>query len=208
MENMTFSKPSKIVCVGLNYRQHAIEFNMPVPAGPVIFLKPPSALIHDGDEIVYPSLTGELHYEAELGVVIGGTCRNASVRDARKFIAGFVCANDVTARDLQRKDGQWTRSKSFDTFCPVSRTLTPKEAVDPNHLRIRAILNDRTVQDANTSDMIFSVDEIVSYISSIMTLLPDDLILTGTPSGVGPMEKGDLIRIEIEGVGILSNRIA
>lgn len=204
---MTLIKPSKIVCVGLNYRKHAREFNMPVPEEPVIFLKPPSSLIYDGDDIVYPTLTQELHYEAELGVVIGRMGRNILVAYAYEFIEGYVCANDVTARDLQRKDGQWTRSKSFDTFCPVGKTITSQDKVDPNHLRIRAFLNGRGVQDSNTADMIFPVGEIVSYISSIMTLFPQDLILTGTPSGVGPMQKGDLIRIEIEGIGEISNRI-
>jgi 2-keto-4-pentenoate hydratase/2-oxohepta-3-ene-1,7-dioic acid hydratase in catechol pathway len=204
---MTRIKPSKIVCVGLNYRKHAREFNMPVPEEPVIFLKPPSSLIYDGDDIVYPTLTQELHYEAELGVVIGRICRNVLVEDAYDFVEGYVCANDVTARDLQRKDGQWTRSKSFDTFCPVGKNITPQDKVDPNHLRIRAFLNNRVVQDSNTSDMIFHVGEIVSYISSIMTLFPQDLILTGTPSGVGPMQKGDLIRIEIESIGEISNRV-
>lgn len=204
---MNLIKPSKIVCVGLNYRKHAREFNMPIPEEPIIFLKPPSALIYDGDDIVYPPLTQELHYEAELGIVIGRTCRNVSVEDASEFIEGYVCANDVTARDLQRKDGQWSRSKSFDTFCPVGRYVTAQNTVDPNRLRIRAIQNDKTVQDSNTSNMIFHVDDIVSYISSVMTLFPQDLILTGTPSGVGPMQKGDLIRIEIEGIGAISNRV-
>lgn len=204
---MTLIKPSKIVCVGLNYRKHALEFNLPVPEEPVIFLKPPSSLIYDGDDIVYPPLTQELHYEAELGVVIGRTCRNVAEKDAYEFIAGYVCANDVTARDLQRKDGQWTRSKSFDTFCPVGINVTPKDKVDPDNLRIRAFLNNQLVQDSNTSDMIFHVGKIVAYISSIMTLFPQDLIITGTPSGVGPMQKGDLIRIEIDGIGEIANRV-
>ena len=204
---MNLIKPSKIVCVGLNYRKHAQEFNMSIPEEPVIFLKPPSSLVYDGDDIVYPPLTQELHYEAELGVVIGRTCKSVSVKDANQYIEGYVCANDVTARDLQRKDGQWTRSKSFDTFCALGKTIIPKDMVNPNRLRIRAFLNDKTVQDSNTSDMIFPVADIVAFISSVMTLLPQDLILTGTPSGVGPMQKGDLIRIEIEGIGAISNRI-
>jgi len=205
---MTLIKPSKIICVGLNYRQHAQEFNMPVPDEPVIFLKPPSSLIYDGDDIIYPPLTRELHYEAELGVVMGRTCRNVSLEDACDYIGGYVCANDITARDLQRKDGQWTRAKSFDTFCPIGRTVTSKDTLDPNRLRIRAFLNDRVVQDSNTSDMIFSVVQIVSFVSSIMTLFPQDLILTGTPSGVGPMRKGDNVRIAIEGIGEISNRVS
>jgi 2-keto-4-pentenoate hydratase/2-oxohepta-3-ene-1,7-dioic acid hydratase in catechol pathway len=204
---MDLIKPSKIVCVGLNYRKHAQEFNMSIPEEPVIFLKPPSSLVYDGDDIVYPPLTQELHYEAELGVVIGRTCKSVSVKDAYQYIEGYVCANDVTARDLQRKDGQWTRSKSFDTFCPIGKTVIPKDMVNPNRLRIMTFLNDKTVQDSNTSDMIFPVADIVAFISSVMTLLPQDLILTGTPSGVGPMQKGDLIRIEIEGIGAISNRI-
>ena len=204
---MDLIKPSKIVCVGLNYRKHAQEFNMSIPEEPVIFLKPPSSLVYDGDDIVYPPLTQELHYEAELGVVIGRTCKSVLIKDAYQYIEGYVCANDVTARDLQRKDGQWTRSKSFDTFCPIGKTVIPRDMVNPNRLRIMAFLNDKTVQDSNTSDMIFPVADIVAFISSVMTLLPQDLILTGTPSGVGPMQKGDLIRIEIEGIGAISNRI-
>ncbi|MBN1546795.1 MAG: fumarylacetoacetate hydrolase family protein [Syntrophaceae bacterium] len=204
---MTTPLPTKIICVGLNYRQHAQEFNMPIPDEPVIFLKPPSTLIYDGDSIIYPPLTRELHYEAELGIVIGQSCRNVPAQDAHQYIEGFVCANDVTARDLQRKDGQWTRSKSFDTFCPVSRNLTKRDAVDPDRLRIRALLNDRVVQDSNTSDMLFRVSDIVSFISSVMTMLPGDLILTGTPSGVGPMQPGDVITVEIEGIGSISNQV-
>lgn len=204
---MNLIKPSKIVCVGLNYRKHALEFNMPIPEEPVIFLKPPSALIYDGEDIVYSSLTQELHYEAELGVVMGRMCKGVSSKDAYNYIEGYVCANDVTARDLQRKDGQWTRSKSFDTFCPIGRTVTPMDQADPDRLHIMAFLNGKIVQDSNTSDMIFPVADIVSYISSFMTLCPQDLILTGTPSGVGPMRKGDQIRIEIEKIGAISNRV-
>ena len=205
---MTLLKPSKIVCVGLNYRKHALEFNMPVPEEPVIFLKPPSALIYDGDAIIYPPLTQELHYEAELGVVIGRSCRNVTAPDTLDFIDGFICANDVTARDLQRKDGQWTRSKSFDTFCPVSRHITKRNLINPDRLGIRALLNGRVVQDSNTSDMIFDVGEIISFISSVMTLYPEDLILTGTPSGVGPLQPGDIITVEIEGIGKITNQVA
>ncbi len=204
---MNLIKPSKIVCVGLNYRKHAQEFNMPIPEEPVIFLKPPSSLVYDGDDIVYSPLTQELHYEAELGVVIGRTCKGISKKDVYPHIEGYVCANDVTARDLQRKDGQWTRSKSFDTFCPIGKMVTQKDMVNPDHLRIRAFLNGKTVQDSNTSDMIFPVADIVAFISSVMTLLPQDIILTGTPPGVGPMQKGDLIRIEIEEIGAISNRV-
>jgi 2-keto-4-pentenoate hydratase/2-oxohepta-3-ene-1,7-dioic acid hydratase in catechol pathway len=204
---MTMPAPTKIVCVGLNYRKHAQEFNMPIPDEPIIFIKPPSTLIYDGEAIVYPPLTGELHYEAELGVVISQTCKNIAVSEAQNYIEGFVCANDVTARDLQRKDGQWTRSKSFDTFCPISRHITKREAVNPDQLRIRALLNGRMVQDSHTSDMIFPVSYIVTFISAVMTLSPGDLILTGTPSGVGAMERGDKITIEIEGLGEITNPV-
>ena len=198
-------QPTKIICVGLNYKKHAAEMNMPLPQVPVLFLKPPTALIYDGDNIVYPTMTKELHYEAELGVVIGKQCKNVSIAEAKSYIRGYVCANDVTARDLQRLDGQWTRAKSFDTFCPVGTTIAPADSIDPQHVAIRARLNGKIVQDSTTADMIFNVYEIVSFVSQVMTLYPDDLILTGTPSGVGAMQKGDEITVEIEGIGSLTN---
>ena len=188
--------PTKIVCVGLNYKKHAAEMGMELPVEPILFMKPVSSIIYDGDVIKYPAMSKQVDYEAELAIVMGegGT------------IAGFTCANDVTARDLQRKDGQWTRAKSFDTFCPIGPEIVQVD--DPNSLGIKAFLNGKVVQDSNTSDMIFSVEEIVDFISRVMTLNKDDIILTGTPSGIGPMNRGDEIVIEIEQIGTLRNRVA
>lgn len=187
--------PTKIVCVGLNYKQHAREMGKELPVEPILFMKPVSSIIYDGDEITCPAMSQQVDYEAELAIVMGtgGT------------IAGFTCANDVTARDLQRRDGQWTRAKSFDTFCPLGPEIVKVD--DPNRLGIKAILNGTVVQDSNTADMIFSVEEIVAFISQVMTLHKDDIILTGTPSGIGPMNRGDEIVIEIEGIGALRNRV-
>ncbi len=188
--------PTKIVCVGLNYKKHAVEMGHELPQEPVLFMKPTSSIINDGDEIKYPAMSQRIDYEAELAIVMGegGT------------IAGFTCANDVTARDLQKKDGQWTRAKSFDTFCPLGPKIVQVD--DANNLGIKAFLNGKIVQDSNTSDMIFSVQEIVDFISHIMTLNKDDIVLTGTPSGIGPMKKGDEIVIEIERIGTLRNTVA
>ena len=199
--------PTKIICVGLNYKKHAAELNMPLPSEPVLFLKPLTTLIADGEAIVYPGMSQEVHYEAELAIVIGKTCKNVSVSEAKSYISGYTCANDVTARDLQRKDGQWTRAKSFDTFCPVGPRIVPAAQLDPTNLPIRARLNGRVVQTSNTQDMIFNVYEIVAYVSQIMTLYPEDIILTGTPAGVGPMQRGDTITIEIDGIGLLTNKV-
>jgi len=188
--------PTKIVCVGLNYKQHACEMGHALPADPVLFMKPVSSIIYDGDAIIYPAMSSQVDYEAELAIVMG----------ENGIIAGFTCANDVTARDLQRRDGQWTRAKSFDTFCPLGPEITRVD--DPDRLGIKAILNGRIVQDSNTADMIFSVDEIIDFISHVMTLNKDDIILTGTPCGIGPMNRGDEIVIEIEQIGRLRNRVA
>lgn len=197
--------PTKIVGVGLNYRDHAKELGMKLPEVPVIFLKPPSAVIGHGQKIVYPSSTRQVEYEAELAVIIKKTARNVALYDADKYILGFTCANDVTARDLQKKDSQWTRAKSFDTFCP----LGPYLAVDlqPDHLKIKLMVNGEIRQDSSTSEMIFNVVEIVSFVSSVMTLYPGDVIITGTPSGVGPLNVGDVVSVEIEGIGILTNEV-
>ncbi len=200
-------KPSKIICVGLNYKKHAEELGMELPTEPVIFLKPPTTIIYDGDKIIYPKMAGQIDYEAELAIVIGKTAKEIEQGVARDYIKGYLCANDVTARDLQKKDGQWTRAKSFDTFCPISKEITPAKDLDPTKLNIKAILNGKIVQDSNTADMIFNVYEIVAFVSQIMTLYPDDIILTGTPSGIGPLQKGDEITIEIEKIGKISNNI-
>lgn len=188
--------PTKIVCVGLNYKKHACEMGLALPVEPVLFMKPISSIIYDGDEITYPAMSKQVDYEAELAIVMGegGT------------IAGFTCANDVTARDLQRRDGQWTRAKSFDTFCPLGPEIVRVD--NPNRLGIKAILNGTIVQDSNTADMIFSVEQIVDFIAQVMTLNKDDIILTGTPGGIGAMNRGDEIVIEIEQIGTLKNRVA
>jgi len=188
-------KPSKIICVGLNYKKHAAELNMALPQEPIIFLKPPTAIIYDGEDIIYPAQSQNVHYEAELAIVMG----------KNNEIAGFICANDVTARDLQSRDGQWTRAKSFDTFCPIGTKIVKN--IDPKNLKIEAKLNGKVVQSSNTADMIFDVYQIVEFISQVMTLYPEDIILTGTPAGVGPMQRGDEIVIAIEGVGELRNKV-
>jgi len=199
--------PSKIVCVGRNYAEHAKEMGSEVPAEPTIFLKPPSSLIASGDAIVYPRLTQRLDYEGELGVVIGRRGRNLKSADAPGHILGYTPVNDVTARDLQRKDGQWTRGKGFDTFCPVGPYIVPAAEVDASRMRVRTFVDGEKKQDAATSEMIFSVNDIIAYISSFMTLEPGDLIATGTPSGVGPLQPGCKVRVEIEGVGVLENTV-
>ncbi|MFA4844762.1 MAG: fumarylacetoacetate hydrolase family protein [Candidatus Margulisiibacteriota bacterium] len=198
-------KPSKIICVGLNYKDHAEELKMDLPKEPVIFLKPPTAVIYNNDKIVYPEMTGELHYEGELGVVIKDRVKNISESDASQHILGFCCANDVTARDLQKLDGQWTRAKSFDTFCPLGPEVVA--GLDPDNLAIKVYLNGQLKQSSNTANMIFKVNYLVAFISRIMTLEPGDVILTGTPPGVGPMRVGDEVKVEIAGIGSLSNMV-
>ena len=198
--------PSKIICVGLNYRDHAKELKMELPTHPIIFLKPPTAVIGDGDEIVYPiEQTKELHYEGELAIVIKDQIKNIPEKEAGKHVLGYTCANDVTARDLQRLDGQWTRAKSFDTFCPLGPEIVSD--IDPDNLNIKLYVNDKIKQSSNTDQMIFKPLYLVSFISQIMTLLPGDVILTGTPPGVGPMQKGDVVIVQIDGIGRLTNKI-
>jgi 2-keto-4-pentenoate hydratase/2-oxohepta-3-ene-1,7-dioic acid hydratase in catechol pathway len=200
--------PTKIVCVGRNYAEHAKELGNEVPAEPTIFLKPPSSLLGSGGVIVYPKLSERLDYEGELGVVMGRRTRNVKSADAAGYILGYTCVNDVTARDLQRRDGQWTRGKGYDTFCPVGPCLVPRDEVDLAALRVRTFVNGEKKQDAPISEMMFSVNDIIAYVSGFMTLEPGDLIATGTPAGVGPMQSGAQVRIEIEGLGVLENRIA
>lgn len=197
--------PTKIIAIGLNYHDHAKELNMDIPGYPLIFMKPPTAVIGDGEIIIYPPQTQELHYEGELGIVIGKKARNVSVEEAKDYIAGYTCANDVTARDLQRMDSQWTRSKSFDTFCPLGPRIV--KDVDPTHLTIATRVNGVTKQNSNTNQMIFNAFNLVSFISAIMTLLPGDVISTGTPPGVGELRVGDAVEVEIEGIGILKNTV-
>jgi 2-keto-4-pentenoate hydratase/2-oxohepta-3-ene-1,7-dioic acid hydratase in catechol pathway len=198
-------KASKIVCVGLNYRDHAKELNMPIPEYPILFLKPPGTLIYNDDPIIYPPQTKELHYEAELAIIIKDKIKNVSKEDALKHVKGFACANDVTARDLQRQDGQWTRAKSFDSFCPVGPKIVP--GIDPDQLAIKLFLNGKLKQSSTTANMIFPVAFLVAFISQHMTLNPDDVIITGTPPGVGPMQVGDEVVVEISGIGRLTNKI-
>jgi 2-keto-4-pentenoate hydratase/2-oxohepta-3-ene-1,7-dioic acid hydratase in catechol pathway len=197
-------QPSKIVCVGLNYVQHAQELKMPLPEEPILFLKPPSAILPPGGQIVYPPSSHQVDYEGELGVVIGKRCRDVPAEEAESYILGYTCFNDVTARDLQKKDGQWTRAKSFDTFAPFGPGIA---RIDPSHARITTRVNGRTVQDSNTSDLIFSVAQLVHFISAVMTLEKGDVIATGTPPGVGPLQRRDRVEVEIEGIGALQNSV-
>lgn len=199
--------PSKIVCVGRNYADHAKEFNNPAPTEPLIFLKPPSSLIGSGGAIVLPKASERVDYEGELGVVIGKRARHVKRSDAHTYILGYTCVNDVSARDFQRKDSQWTRGKGFDTFCPVGPCVVPRDEVNLKNLRVRTFLNGEKKQDAPVTDMLFDLNVIIEYVSAFMTLEPGDLIATGTPSGVGPLQPGSNIRIDIEGVGMLENTV-
>jgi len=208
-------RPGKIVCVGLNYRDHAEEQGVDLPKAPLFFAKYTTAMIGPGEPIVIPPAVTQCDYEAELGVVIGSTVRGVSRENALEVVAGYICANDVSARDLQFADGQWTRGKSPDTFCPVGPRLVPAaEVADPHALRIRAIVNGEVLQDSTTANLIFGIDEIISYASQTSTLEAGDLILTGTPAGVGVfrdpkrlLQPGDTVTIEIEGLGELTNPI-
>ncbi len=197
-------QPTKIVCVGLNYVKHAQELKMKLPEEPILFLKPPSAVLATGGQIVYPPSSVQVDYEGELAVVIGKRCRNVTAKEAEKHILGYTCFNDVTARDLQRKDGQWTRAKSFDTFAPFGPWIT---RIDPSDVDIQTRVNGKVVQNSNTSDLIFDVPRLVEFISTVMTLEPGDVIATGTPPGVGQLQKGDAVEVEIEGIGVLKNLV-
>ncbi len=199
--------PTKVVCVGRNYPEHARELGNVVPTEPLVFLKPPSSLIASGDAIVYPSLSQRVDFEGELGVVIGRRARNVRSEDADGYVLGYTCVNDVTARDLQKKDGQWTRGKGFDTFCAAGPCLAPKEDLRLDELRVRTFVNGEKKQDGSVREMIFPVNVIIAYITSFMTLEPGDLIATGTPPGVGPLEPGSVVRVEIDGIGILENTV-
>lgn len=197
------SNPSKIVAVGLNYKAHSEEFGEAVPEEPKLFLKPPSAIVAHGQNIICPAQARRVDYEAELAVVMQKRCAAVSEHEAEEYILGYTCFNDVTARDLQAKDGQWTRAKGFDTFAPVGPWV--ETDANPDCLNIRLLLNGEVKQQANTSRFIFPVRRLVSFISHVMTLLPGDIITTGTPSGVGPMVPGDIVTVAIEGVGELTN---
>ncbi len=197
--------PSKVVCVGRNYAEHAKELGNEVPEEPLIFLKPSTAVIGHEDNIIYPNQSKEVHFEAELGVVISKKCKAVTPEQAKDYILGFTCVNDVTARDIQKKENKFTRAKSFDTFCPIGPVIQTE--LDPLNVKVMSRLNGEIKQNGATKDMIHNVYQIISFISNIMTLLPGDVIATGTPSGVGPMNVGDTIEVEVEGIGILRNYV-
>jgi 2-keto-4-pentenoate hydratase/2-oxohepta-3-ene-1,7-dioic acid hydratase in catechol pathway len=198
--------PTKVVCIGRNYADHAKELGNEAPAEPLLFFKPPSALLAPNGTIVRPAISQRVDFEGELAIVIGREAKNVRAGDWRDYVRGFTCANDVTARDLQKKDGQFTRGKGFDTFLPLGPCLETE--LDVARLRLSTRVNGETRQDGSTADMIFPCAFLVEYISAIMTLMPGDLILTGTPAGVGPLQSGDRVEVEIEGIGVLANWVA
>ena len=198
-------RPSKIIGIGQNYRAHAVEMGKGIPEEPLMFLKPPTAIIADGMPIERPAGYERVDYEGELGVVIGKRARRVAREDALQFVAGYVCVNDVTVRDLQKKDGQWTRAKGFDTFCPIGPRVVA--GLDPTNLRITTRVNGVVKQASSTSDLIFDVATLVAFCSQHMTLEEGDVISTGTPSGVGPLSPGDVVEVEIEGIGVLCNPV-
>jgi 2-keto-4-pentenoate hydratase/2-oxohepta-3-ene-1,7-dioic acid hydratase in catechol pathway len=199
-------RPGKIVAVGKNYLDHVREMGGDKPSeDPILFMKPPSAVIGDGEAILLPPQSDRVDFEGELVAVIGARLRNVDVAAALRGVRGYCCGNDVTARDLQAKDGQWTRAKGFDTFCPLGPVVA--EGVDPSDLRITTRVNGEIRQKARTSQLIVRVGDLLAYISTVMTLEPDDVVFTGTPAGVGPLQEGDVVEVEIEGVGILRNPV-
>ncbi len=198
-------KPGKIIGVGRNYVAHARELGNEVPPEPILFLKPTTALLEPGGVIVLPRVSERVEFEAEIGVVLGRRLRHASPDQAERAIGGFTCVNDVTCRDLQQKDGQWSRAKGFDTFCPVGPRVV--SGLDWRTLELRGRVNGRDRQRASSADMHFSIPTLISFISGIMTLEPGDLIATGTPAGTGPLADGDIVEVEIPGVGVLSNPV-
>lgn len=211
---LPFERPGKIVAVGLNYRAHAEEQGVELPKAPLLFAKWPTSLIGPGDTIVLPRIATQVDVEAELGVVIGSRVKGVSVEHALEAVRGYVCANDVSARDLQFGDRQWTRGKSLDTFCPVGELVPAGEVPDPQALRIRGLVNGEVRQESTTGDMVFSVAELIAYVSQAVTLEPGDLLLTGTPAGVGVfrdppvfLQDGDEVAVEVEGLGTLTNPV-
>lgn len=196
---------SKVVGIGRNYAEHTAEMGNEAPTEPLIFLKPNTSVIGPGDLIVHPTQTEDLQHEGELAVVIGRICKDVPAADVDRVVLGYTVANDVTARDLQRRDATWTRGKGFDTFCPVGPWI--ETDLDVSDLRVTTTVGGDTRQDGRTSLMIFDVPTLVSYVSSVMTLLPGDLVLTGTPAGVGPMRVGDEVSVSVEGIGTLTNRV-
>lgn len=205
---LSASGPTKIVCVGRNYRAHAAETGNPVPERPLLFLKPPSAVIGDGDTIVLPPESERVEHEGEIGVVIGRRLRRSRETEALAAIAGVTCLNDVTARDLQKADSQWTRAKGFDTFCPIGPRVVPLTELPPwDELEVSCRVNGEERQRGRAGDMAFGIPRLVAYISNVMTLEPDDVIATGTPAGVGPLRDGDTVEVEVTGVGVLRNQV-
>ena len=205
MNALPLPRPGKIVCVGRNYADHAKELGNEVPKAPLLFFKPPSALVGVGAPIILPRASQQVEFEGEIGVVIGKPLRRADEAAAEAAIRGFICANDVSARDLQKSDGQWARAKGFDSFCPVGPKVV--EELDWRRLEVVTRVNGVERQRGKTADMVFSIPRLLAYISDIMTLEPGDLVLTGTPAGVGPLQPGDVVEVEIPGVGILSNPV-
>ena len=197
--------PSKVYCVGRNYADHAAEMGNEVPTEPLIFSKPATSVIGTDDAIRLPHLSENVHHEAELAVVIGVLARHVPREKAMEYVFGYTCANDVTARDLQRRDGQWTRAKGFDTFCPLGPWIETE--LDPSALRVRGVVDGEIRQEGSTRDLVFDVADLVAYCSAFSTLLPGDVILTGTPSGVGPILAGQSVSVEIEGIGTLTNSV-
>jgi 2-keto-4-pentenoate hydratase/2-oxohepta-3-ene-1,7-dioic acid hydratase in catechol pathway len=199
-------EPSKILCIGRNYAAHAKELGNEAPAEPLLFLKPPSALLDPGGTVRLPAESTRVEHEAELGVVIGRRAKNVRKEDALAYVFGYTCVGDITARDLQKKDGQWARAKGFDTFCPVGPWIETE--LDPSHLAIRCRVNENVRQDGTTANMIFDVPTLIAYASRMMTLEPGDLLVTGTPEGVGPLLSGDRLEIEVSGIGVLRASVA
>lgn len=198
-------QPSKVVAVGVNYRSHGEEMSHSIPEEPLIFIKPATAVIGPEEGIVYPDTSERVDYEGELGVVIGKKAQRVAPEDAARHIMGYTCLNDVTARDIQYRDKQWTRAKGFDTFCPIGPCIETE--LDPGNLALETRLNGEVKQKTTTADLIFGVPELVAFISRVMTLLPGDVIATGTTAGIGPMQPGDTVEVEIEGIGILRNKV-
>ena len=195
--------PSKIIGIGLNYRSHAEETKLPLPSAPLIFLKPSTAVIGPDDKIVLPRTSKRVDYEGELGIVIGKKARNITQDRARDYVLGYTCVNDVSERYAQKEDGQWTRAKGFDTFAPIGPCIETE--VDADNLKVETYLNEELRQSARTNDLIFGISELISFVSNIMTLLPGDIISTGTPSGIGRMNHGDVVEVKIENIGTLRN---
>lgn len=208
LEYLSPVKPSKIICVGLNYVDHAKELKMEIPGNPILFMKPPSAVIGHEGKVKYPNMTQKLDYEAELAIVIGKKCKDVPAKNALDVIMGYTCFNDITARDLQEKDVQWTRAKSFDTFAPIGPHIVTKDKIDPDSLDIKMFVNGELCQNSNTKNFIFDVSHLIEFVSEVMTLYPGDVIATGTPPGVGQVKPGDKMEVVIEGIGTLRNYVS